>query len=120
MAGIRGEMQKNRGPKLATLKTMVDKETDFLIITETKTAPSQAKNKRLKYNLVSSLYTTEIRPKSGIIIYAKKEHKIITESIRESAPKGHTITAVYIVKGKPCIIAGVYGVPDNNDRKKKK
>ena len=46
--GIRGEFHKKHGPKISTIKALLQQKTDFLILTETRVDQSAYKNVKLK------------------------------------------------------------------------
>ena len=77
MVGIRGEIQGASGPKLAMVRRLTQRNTDFLIITETKADPRAARRIRMRHNLAVSHFSLNQQPRGGVIIISKREHKII-------------------------------------------
>ena len=98
MAGIRGEIQGASGPKLAMVRRLTQRNTDFLVLTEVKADPRAARRIRMKHGLSVSHSSLNQQPRGGVIIISKREHKIIEESKRESIIPGHYATAVYVIR----------------------
>jgi exonuclease III len=115
VAGIRREGTRMGGPKIGAVRALVNKHTDFTILTETKCAEQNIQKLRLRYGMKLTLTTNYGPASSGVAIYSKRGHKLVEGSARHSEPDGHYICGVYDVLGKRIVVAGVYGVPDNND-----
>jgi len=116
VTGMRNEICNKTGPKKSTLKKLTPADTDFLILTETKVTPQKAEISRMKWGLLPMLYTTQNAPKAGVIVYANKDFKLITESRRESSQKGHFVLGLFTKSMQKIIVAGIYGITENNDK----
>jgi hypothetical protein len=115
VSGIRREGTRMGGPKIGAIKALINRHTDFTILTETKCAEQNIRKLRLKYGMKLTLITNHGPASAGVAIYSKREHKLLEGSTRRSEPDGHYICGVYDVLGNRMVVAGVYGVPDNND-----
>ncbi len=71
---------------------------------------------KIKYGLKPTAFSLHRRPRGGVIIFSRLEHKLIPDSIRTSNTAGHVTAAVYEVATLPTIVVGVYGHSDSNDR----
>ena len=114
--GIRGEYHKKHGPKISTIKALLQQKTDFLILTETRVDQSAYKNVKLKWGLKATQFSLHQTARAGVIVYSREIHKIIPESIRTGTIAGHMCLAVYEISGSRTIVGGIYGPSDNNDR----
>ncbi len=114
--GIRGEYHKKHGPKISTIKALLQQKTDFLILTETRVDQSAYKNVKLKWGLKATQFSLHQTARAGVIVYSREIHKIIPESIRTGIIAGHMCLAVYEISGSRTIVGGIYGPSDNNDR----
>jgi hypothetical protein len=50
------------------------------------------------------------------MVFSKKEHKLIPDSVRNSQSPGHFVIGVYEVKTSRVIVGGVYGCSERGDR----
>jgi exonuclease III len=116
VGGIKLEPERGRGPKLATLRNLVNKSTDFLVLTETRVDVCAVQKLKIKHGLKPTAFSLHRRPHGGVIIFSRMEHKIIPDSIRTSNTAGHITAAVYEVATLPTIVVGVYGQSDSSDR----
>ncbi len=116
VGGIKLESERGRGPKLATLRNLVSKNTDFLVLTETRVDVCAVRKIKIKYGLKPIAFSLHRRPRGGVIIFSRLEYNLIPDSIRTSNTAGHVTAAVYEVASLPTIVVGVYGHSDNNDR----
>ncbi len=116
VGGIKLESERGRGPKLATLRNLVSKSTDFLVLTETRVYVCAVRKLKIKYGLKPTAFSLHRRPRGGVIIFSRMEHKLIPDSIRTSNTAGHITAAVYEVATLPTIVVGVYGHSDSSDR----
>jgi len=116
VTGMRNEICNKTGPKKSILKKLTPADTDFLILTETKVTPQKAEISRMKWGLLPMLYTTQNAPKAGVIVYANKDFKLIMESRRESSQKGHFVLGLFTKSMQKLIVAGIYGITENNDK----
>jgi len=120
VAGIRTEARIKKGPKLATLRTIISPDTDFFILTETK-ARSCHISKCIIYPassrvaFIPKLFTETNAAQGGVAILCKKEHNLIENSVRESLHGGHYIMGIFNVRNKLVLVCGIYGNPDHND-----
>jgi hypothetical protein len=71
---------------------------------------------KLKRNLHATMHSLHPRPRGGVIVFTKKEHKLIPESVRTSQSPGHFVVGVYEIKTSRVIVAGVYGCSESGDR----
>ncbi len=55
------------------------------------------------------------RPRGGVIVFSKKEHKLIPDSVRTSQSPGHFAVGVYEIGATRVIVAGVYGCSESGD-----
>jgi len=115
--GIRGEYHKKHGPKISTIKALLQQQkTDFLILTETRVDQSVYRNVKLKWGLKATQCSLQQTARAGVIVYSREIHKIIPESTRVGTIAGHMCLAVYEIAGSRTIVGGIYGPSDNNDR----
>jgi hypothetical protein len=97
VGGIKLESEKGRGPKLATLRNLVNKSTDFLVLTETRVDVCAVRKLKIQHGLKPTAFSLHRRPRGGVIIFSRLEHKLIPDSIRTSNAAGHITAAVYEV-----------------------
>jgi len=116
VSGIRNEIKNRTGEKKNVLRKLTSKDTDFLILTETKTEASKVKNARIKWGFQPKLYTAQNEPKGGVIIFSNPEYKLNEITKRESAKKGHYVMGIYEKEFIKIIVVGIYGIPENNDK----
>jgi exonuclease III len=116
VGGIKLESERGRGPKLATLRNLVNKSTDFLVLTETRVDVCAVRKLKIKHGLKPTAFSLHRRPRGGVIIFSRLEHKLIPDSIQTSNTAGHITAAVYEVATLPTIVVGVYGHSDSSDR----
>ncbi len=114
--GARGEFHRRQGPKLSMIRKLTRRNTDFLILTETRAAPCAFKKVKIKCGLIPSQHSLQEAARAGVIIYSRPDHKIIEDSLRTGATAGHLAAAVYEVHGSRTIVAGVYGPSESNDK----
>ena len=113
MGGIRGELARKCGEKLGTIKAAIQSDTDFVILTETK-SHEYFKNKKLKFGMKPTLVTGRNR-QAGVIVYSNPAYEIHVDSIRKSEPGGNYVCGVYKWKNANILVAGVYGESSNCD-----
>jgi len=116
VGGMRREFQQKKGPKLATIRSLITPHTDFLILTETKADHRAIRRTKLRFNMRVSHFSANEGARGGVIICAKDGHKKMEGSERESVRQGYIAGAVYEIKKSRTIVIGVYGLPDNDDR----
>ena len=116
VGGMRGEFKQGQGSKMATLRTLVDRHTDFLILTEVKARRQDIGKRRIKRDLEASTYSLDAEARKGVIVYSNKNHALVEGSQREGVLPGHIAAAVYMVGTSRVIVAGVYGDSASNDR----
>jgi hypothetical protein len=85
------ESERGRGPKLAALRRLVHRNTDFLVLTETRVDVCAVKKIKIKYGLKPVAYSLHRRPRGGVIIFSRPEHKLIPDSVRMSEHEGHIV-----------------------------
>jgi exonuclease III len=91
---MRGEFQvKKIGEKWSTIKKLVPRHTDILILTETRVHASNVHKKSLP-GMVVSHHSLQNDARKGVIIYSKREHPIMDGSTRESREPGLFAAAV--------------------------
>ena len=115
VGGFRGECRMGSGPKSAILRQIVTRQTDFLILTETKTKKSQIFQNKNCFQIKPKLATSQEGVKLGVAIYANDKYTLIKDSVHESNIPGHYIVAVFRNKNFHIIVAGVYGPSDHSD-----
>jgi exonuclease III len=71
---------------------------------------------KMKYGLKPAAYSLHRRPRGGVILFSRSEHKLILDSVRMSENTGHIVAAVFEVNLFPTIVVGVYGNSDSSDR----
>jgi len=98
------------------IRKLTRRNTDFLILTETRAAPCAFKKVKIKCGLIPSQHSLQEAARAGVIIYSRPDHKIIEDSLRTGATAGHLAAAVYEVHGSRTIVAGVYGPSESNDK----
>jgi len=119
VGGIRTEASKRtRGIKFSVLKKLENNKTDFFILSETKAQDYNLQNRKIN-KLIPTLLTSQNIAAGGVAIFSHAQHKLISNSKRESQTKGHYVMGVYEVQKTKIIIVGVYGNPDSNDAKSK-
>jgi hypothetical protein len=62
------------------------------------------------------MHSLHQRPRGGVIVFSKKEHKLIPDSVRVSQTPGHFAAGVYEVGNNRIIVVGVYGCSEAGDR----
>ena len=116
VGGMRGEFKQGHGTKLATLRTLVNRQTDFLILTEVKARRQDVRNRKIKRDLIVAAHSLDTEARKGVIVYSNKQHSLIDGSQREGQQPGHIAAAVFSVGTTRVIVAGVYGESASNDR----
>jgi exonuclease III len=116
VGGMRGEFQRRQGPKLALIRKLVRKETDFLILTEVRANIEHVNRTRIKRNLLPTIHSFHNEAQKGVVVYSKAEHKIIEGSQREASVPGHIAAAAYNTGSTRTILVGFYGESASNDR----
>ncbi len=86
------------------------------MLTETRVDICAVKKIKIKYGLKPVAYSLHRRPRGGVILFSRPEHKLILDSVRMSENEGHVVAAVFEVNLLPTIVAGVYGNSDSSDR----
>ena len=114
--GARGEFRRGGGPKLAMIRSLITKNTDVVALTETRATEQSLLKTKLKWGLQPSHYSVDPNARAGVVIYAKKDHKVMPNSKRTATVDGHLAAAVYNIHGSRVVIAAVYGRSENNDR----
>jgi len=113
---LKTESERGSGPKLSILRTLARKKLDFFILTETRVDVRAVKKIKLKRNLHATMHSLHPRPRGGVIVFSKKEHKLIPDSVRVSNAPGHFAAGVYEIGNTRVIVAGVYGCSESSDR----
>lgn len=116
VGGMRGEFRQGHGMKMATLRTLVDRQTDFLIITEVKARRQDIGKWKIKRDLEVTAHSLDAEARKGVVVYSNKAHALVEGSLREGRQPGHIAAAVYMVGSTRVIVAGVYGDSASNDR----
>jgi exonuclease III len=86
------------------------------VLTETRVDICAVKKIKIKYGLKPVAYSLHRRPRGGVILFSRPEHKIFPDSVRMSENAGHIVAAVFEVNLLPTIVVGVYGNSDSSDR----
>ena len=116
VGGMRGEFKQGHGIKMATLRTLVHRQTDFLILTEVKARRQDVAGRKIKRDLIATTHSLDIEARKGVVVYSNKHHQLVDGSQREGHQPGHVAAAVYMVGASRVIVAGVYGDSASNDR----
>ncbi len=116
MGGLKSESERGSGPKISILRTLVREKLDFLVLTETRVDVRAVKKIKLKRNLQATMHSLHPRPRGGVIVFSKREHKLIPDSVRTSQSPGHFVVGVYEIKTTRMVVAGVYGCSESGDR----
>ena len=98
------------------IRKLITPATDFLILTEIRADQRAIMNTKLRFDLQPSHFSTNQHPRGGVLICAKKYHKKIPGSERQSTTPGHIAAAVYEIKKSRTVVLGIYGISENNDR----
>ena len=116
VGGMRGEFKQGYGVKMATLRTLVHRQTDFLILTEVKVRQQDVTGRKIKRDLLATAHSLDTEARKGVVVYSNKLHPLVEGSQREGQQPGHVAAAVYMVGATRVIVAGVYGDSASNDR----
>jgi exonuclease III len=116
VGGLKSESERGSGPKISTLRALAREKLDFFVLTETRVDVRAVKKIKLKRNLHATMHSLHPRPRGGVIVFSKKEHKLIPDSVRTSQSPGHFAVGVYEIKTSRVIVAGVYGCSESDDR----
>jgi len=109
---------KNRyghGPKSAIIKQFIYSNTDFLVLTETKSKRLQIFGSKIKFVLKAKLSTSLNGPNKGVAIYANQKYTVIRASVKESTVTGHYVMAIFRYNNMHILVAGVYGPCEHAD-----
>ncbi len=71
---------------------------------------------KIKFGLKPTAFSLHRRPRGGVIIFSRLEHKLIPDSICTLGAAGHVTAAVYEVASLPTIVVGVHSHSDSSDR----
>jgi len=112
---MRGEFKKGSGPKLAMIRSLLRRDTDIVVLTETRTTQSAVKRTKLKWGLKPTHHSLDEQARAGVVIYTKREHTLVPNSKRTATEDGHMAAAVYEIHGSRIVVVGVYGKSENND-----
>jgi exonuclease III len=113
---LKSESERGSGPKISTLRVLTRTKIDFLVLTETRVDVRAVRKIKLKRNLHATMQSLHPRPRGGVIVFSKKEHKLIPDSVRTSQSPGHFAVGVYEIGATRVIVAGVYGCSESGDR----
>jgi exonuclease III len=116
IGGLKSESERGSGPKISTLRALAREKLDFFVLTETRVDVRAVKKIKLKRNLQATMHSLHPRPRGGVIVFSKREHKLIPDSVRTSQSPGHFAVGVYEIKTTRVIVAGVYGCSESGDR----
>ncbi len=94
----------------------MNRNTDFLVLTETQVDICAVKKIKLKHGLKPVAYSLLRQPRAGVVLFSHPEHKLIQDSVQMSLSAGHIVAAVFEVGTLPTVVIGVYGNSDNSDR----
>jgi exonuclease III len=86
------------------------------VLTETRVDVCAVKKIKIKHGLKPVAYSLHRRPRGGVILFSRPEHKLIPDSVRMSENEGHIVAAVFEVNLLPTIVVEVYGNLDSSDR----
>ena len=84
VGGMRGEFAQRHGYKIALLRTLIHKDTDFLVLTEAKANAHHIHTFHLKRNLRPTVFSLSADPRGGVILYSHTAHTLVDGSQRES------------------------------------
>jgi exonuclease III len=116
VGGLKSESERGSGPKISTLRVLAREKLDFFVLTEARVDVRAVKKINLKRNLHVTMHSLHPRPRGGVMVFSKKEHKLIPDSVRYSQSPGHFAVGVYEVKTSRVIVGGVYGCSESGDR----
>ena len=116
VGGLKSESERGSGPKISVLRALAREKLDFLVLTEARVDVRAIKKIKLKRNLQVTMHSLHPRPRGGVIVFSKREHKLIPDSVRTSESQGHFVMGVYEVKTTRVVVAGVYGCSESGDR----
>ncbi len=113
---MKTESERGSGPKLSILRSLVKKKLDFPVLTETRVDVRAVKKLKLRRDLHVTMHSLHQRPRGGVVVFSKKGHKLIPDSVRVSQTPGHFAAGVYEVGNNRIIVVGVYGCSEAGDR----
>jgi hypothetical protein len=93
---------------------LVKKKLDFFVLTEARVDVRAVQKLKLRRDLHVTMHSLHQRPRGGVIVFSKKMHKLIPDSVRLSQAPGHFAVGVYEVGTHRIIIAGVYGCSEGD------
>ncbi len=94
MGGLKSESERGSGPKISTLRALAKEKLDFFVLTETRVDVRAVKKIKLKRNLHATMHSLHPRSRGGVMVFSKKEHKLIPDSVRTSQSPGHFAVGV--------------------------
>jgi exonuclease III len=74
------------------------------------------KRLKLKRDLHVPMHSLHQRPRGGVIVFSKKAHKLIPDSVYTSQSPGHFAAGVYEMGTNRVLVVGVYGCSESGDR----
>jgi exonuclease III len=116
VGGLKTESERGSGPKLSVLRSLVKKKLDFLVLTETRVDVRAVQKLKVRRDMHVTMHSLHQRPRGGVIVFSKKEHKLIPDSVRVSQTPGHFAAGVYEIGNNRVIVVGVYGCSEAGDR----
>jgi hypothetical protein len=115
VGGFKSESERGSGPKISTLHALARKKLDFFVLTEIRVDVCAVKKIKLKRNLHVTMHSLQPRPRRGVLVFSKKEHKLIPDSVCTSHSPGHFAVGVYEIGTNRVIVAGVYECSESSD-----
>ncbi len=113
---MKTESERGSGPKISILRSLVKKKLDFFVLTEARVDVHAVKKLKLRRDLHVTMHSLHQRPRGGVIVFSKKMHKLIADSVRVSQTPGHFAAGVYEVGTNRILVVGVYGCSERGDR----
>jgi exonuclease III len=114
VGGLKTESERGSGPKISVLRSLVKKKLDFFVLTEARVDVRAVQKLKLRRDLHVTMHSLHQRPRGGVIVFSKKMHKLIPDSVRHSQTPGHFAAGVYEVGTHRIMVVGVYGCSEGD------